>query len=81
LISAIQGSGQPNLNKGLVDRHVVDIPATPDEQSEIAAILDTADAEILAQHSYLKALRSIKVGLADDLLTGHVRIPAELELA
>ncbi|HNK14334.1 MAG TPA: restriction endonuclease subunit S [Nitrospira sp.] len=81
LISAIQGSGQPNLNKGLVDRHAVDIPPTPDEQSEIASILDAAEAEILAQRAYLQTLRSIKVGLTDDLITGRVRVPAELEMA
>ena len=81
LISAIQGSGQPNLNKGLVDRHAVDIPPTPDEQSEIASILDAAEAEILAQRAYLQTLRSIKVGLTDDLLTGRVRVPDELEMA
>lgn len=81
LISAIQGSGQPNLNKGLVDRHAVDIPPTPDEQSEIASILDTAEAEVLAQRSYLQALWSIKAGLTDDLLSGRVRVPAELEMA
>lgn len=59
---------------------LVPVPSI-DEQREIARILDSADADIEAAESTREKLCQLKAGLTDDLLTGRVRVPAELEMA
>ncbi|MEV4804799.1 restriction endonuclease subunit S [Nonomuraea sp. NPDC049421] len=47
------------------------------EQSAIAAVLQDADAEIETLERRLKAIRAIKQGLMQELLTGRTRLIAE----
>src|SRR5680860_114729 len=52
------------------------LPTPPiDEQLEIEAILKTLESKIANQEQSLTKLRTLKIGLADDLLTGRVRVP------
>jgi len=50
----------------------------PDEQVEISTRLDMVDCDILAEETYLSKLKAIKKGLMQDLLTGRVRVPADM---
>jgi type I restriction enzyme S subunit len=50
----------------------------PDEQHEILKRLSATDAERLAEEASVGALRALKSGLMDDLLTGRVRVPPEV---
>lgn len=59
---------------------LVPVPSI-DEQREITRILDRADADFEAAESTRAKLCQLKAGLTDDLLTGRVRVPAELEMA
>jgi type I restriction enzyme S subunit len=79
LIAAVQGSGQPNLSKGIVDSLQLARPGSTHEQSLIAAILDNMDQRLDAEESALGKLRSLKKGLMHDLLTGKVRVPIDEE--
>ncbi|WP_245773874.1 hypothetical protein [Pseudonocardia ammonioxydans] len=55
------------------------LPTPPiDEQIEIETILREAESKISKQEQALKKLRALKAGLADDLLTGRVSVPAEV---
>lgn len=52
-----------------------------EEQAVIIGSLDAMDDEIRALADELVKLQAINTGLTDDLLTGRVRVPAELEMA
>lgn len=47
-------------------------------QREIAAALDAGEALIRRERDLLAHLRALKAGLLDDLLSGRVRVPAEV---
>lgn len=47
---------------------------SPDEQSAIAAILSDLDAEIAALEAKLAKARRVKQGMAQELLTGRIRV-------
>gem|GEM_PF-5489684 len=51
----------------------------PDEQERIAKILSVIDVEQAAVEKELAKLRQLKSALMADLLTGRVRVPANLE--
>lgn len=54
------------------------LPTPPiDEQLEIEAILKAAESEIANHEQSVAKLRALKAGLAEDLLTGRVRVPIE----
>ena len=77
LLASVQGSGQPNLSKGLVDRHVVLFPPLP-EQRAIAAVLDTIDDAIQKTEQIIAKLQQVKQGLLHDLLTRGIDDNGEL---
>lgn len=55
------------------------LPTPPiEEQLELEAILKTIEFKIANQERSLTKLRALKTGLAEDLLTGHVRVPIEV---
>lgn len=55
------------------------LPTPPiDEQLEIETILKTVDSKIDNEEKTLQKLRTLKAGLVEDLLTGRVRVPAEV---
>ena len=73
-----QGSGQPNLNKQIIDRVTVDLPPLF-EQRRIAEILSTLDEAIEQTEALIAKHQQIKAGLMHDLFTrgvtpdGHLR--------
>ena len=68
------GSGVPTLNRNDVHAFRVNIPATKAEQTAIATILSTLDSDIAALQSQLVKARQIKQGMAQELLTGRIRL-------
>ena len=78
LLSNLQGSGQPNLNKGNIDNLIIALPPLP-EQERIASVLSQVDAVIEKETAYRDKLSRIKQGLMEDLLTGKVRVTTLLE--
>ena len=76
LQAAIQGSGQPNLSKGIIDDIALPVPE-PEEQIQIASLMDSLEDRLLSEECYCVKLKSIKKGLMQDLLTGRVRVNAE----
>lgn len=56
----------------------IDVP-TIEEQEAIAAVSIEADAEIEALERRLESARAVKVGMMQELLTGHTRLPVTEE--
>lgn len=73
LLFQAQGSGQPNLSKQLVDRTLLGMPLSY-EQQKIAAILSAQDRKIETEETNLDKLQNLKKGLMEDLLSGKVRV-------
>ena len=75
--SQVKGMGQQgtqaNLNKGMVQDFRLRLPLLP-EQTAIATILSTLDSDIAALQSQLVKARQIKQGMAQELLTGRIRL-------
>lgn len=69
------GTGVPTLNRN--DVHVVEVP-WPDvaEQRSIAGALDAIEETVQVAGREIAALMTLKSNVADDLLTGRVRVPA-----
>lgn len=68
LIASVQGSGQPNLNKNLID--TLKVPYSPSlEQQKIAETLDQSDLYITHTENLIAKYQRIKTGLMQDLLT------------
>ncbi len=72
LLNSVQGSGQPNLNKGIIERLMFVLP-TLDGQRVAVQRLDAAESAIARHADVLAKLRRVRSGLAADLLSGHVR--------
>jgi type I restriction enzyme S subunit len=73
LLNLCQGSGQPNLSKGIVDSVQIPFPPFP-EQQKIAEILSTVDAKIEIIDQQISETQELKKGLMQQLLTkgiGH----------
>lgn len=68
-----QASSQPNLNKGIVQSIVVQIPEI-EEQAAIAEVLSTADREIELLQQDIEQEKQKKKALMQLLLTGIVRV-------
>ncbi|NJO65805.1 MAG: hypothetical protein HC836_49370, partial [Richelia sp. RM2_1_2] len=69
LLATVQGSGQPNLSKKLIDEVEVNTPLIVAEQQKIAEILDTVDKTIALTQTHISKLKLAKAGLLHDLLT------------
>jgi type I restriction enzyme S subunit len=75
LLRETQGSGQPNLNAGMIKRISQAIPPLS-EQRKIAEILSSVDEAIQATQAVIEQTRRVKEGLLQELLTkgiGHTR--------
>jgi len=68
-----QGSGQPNLTVGLVQKLVIPLPPLP-EQQQIASILSNIDTQIGKEKLHKSNLERLKKGLMQKLLTGQIRV-------
>jgi type I restriction enzyme S subunit len=73
LLSNLQGSGQPNLSKNIIDSLLIPLPPLS-EQKRIAEILSQIDQAIEKEEKYKEKLERLKKGLMEDLLTGKVRV-------
>lgn len=75
LLSLTQGSGQPNLSKGIIDKLTIPLPSSS-EQQKIATILSTVDEKIEIIDVQITQTRELKKGLMQKLLTrgiGHAK--------
>ena len=68
-----QQGTQANLNKGMVQDFRLRLPLLP-EQTAIATVLSNMDSDIAALQSQLVKARQIKQGMAQELLTGRIRL-------
>jgi type I restriction enzyme, S subunit len=68
-----EASGVPSLNRDTLYAIKFNLPPLP-EQEKIAAVLSTADEEIATLEKQLAAYKRQKIGLMQQLLTGHIRI-------
>jgi type I restriction enzyme S subunit len=68
-----QQGTQSNLNKGMVQDILINIPAI-EEQKAIAQILSDMDAEITQLETKKEKYQAIKQGMMQELLTGKTRL-------
>ena len=73
LLGRTQGSGQPNLNAGLIRALKVPLP-TVEEQNAIGRLLSSFDDRIESEIVVLSALRQLKSTLSNVLLAGQIRV-------
>jgi type I restriction enzyme S subunit len=73
LISFSQGSGQPNLSKGIIDSVYIPLPPLP-EQQKIVNILSTVDNKLEVLKDKKAEFQELKKGLMQNLLTGKIRV-------
>lgn len=72
------GSGQPNLNKAIIDNWIFALPQNTSEQHAIVMALDNAIEYELHEKEQKKKLELLKSGLMDDLLSGAKSVPEDL---
>lgn len=75
LLRTVQGSGQPNLSKRIIDDLEIGLPPLHTQQ-DMADVLDSLEATLADHQSTLSGLNGLKARLASDLLSGRVRVPA-----
>src|SRR5439155_24597009 len=63
------GSAQPGLKSDFVRNFPVHVPESINEQSRIAAVLDTVDEAIARAEALIGKLKQVRAGLLHDLLT------------
>ncbi len=71
-----QGSGQPNLNKGMIDSTQFWKPKL-DEQKIIVDRLNGIESKIQTEQQALAKYQQLKAGLLQDLLTGKVAVSVD----
>ena len=69
-----QGSGQPNLNKQIVDRTRLLIPSSHAVQRKIARILSTIDGQIEKTEAIIAKYQAVKQGMLQDLFTRGIDV-------
>jgi len=77
LRSGGRGSNQDALTTGLVAQFQVPVPPI-EEQRRVADLLDALDLRIASERRIVAKLTAEKEGLLADLLSGRVRVPAEV---
>ena len=70
-------TGVPWLNRNFVHPTLLAVPPT-DEQNWIVAAAEAQDERLRVECQYLAKLKACKKGLMQDLLSGRVRVPAEV---
>ena len=68
------GTTMINLNQATLASLRVLLPASPDEQADLANALTDMDAEIQALETRLEKARAVKEGMMQNLLTGRIRL-------
>lgn len=77
LLAIAPRSAQANINLTTLKPLRIPVPP-PAEQESIAAIVDAAEAKVIALESKVDALMQLKKSLMHDLLTGTVRVDPAL---
>lgn len=72
-----QQGAMPYIKLGTLADFLIDLPSNPAEQTAIADILMTADAEIDLLKRQLDAITEQKRGLMQKLLTGQIRVKVD----
>jgi len=70
----LKGAAQPGLNCADVEKFVLQMPPSIEEQEAIAEILSDMDAEITVLEQRLEKTKAIKQGMMQQLLTGRIRL-------
>jgi type I restriction enzyme, S subunit len=70
----IKGAAQPGLNCGDIEKFLLPLPPSKQEQSAIASVLSDMDAEIAALEQRRDKTKLVKQGMMQELLTGRVRL-------
>lgn len=68
-----EASGVPSLNTATIEAIEVEVPLI-DEQRAIAEVLTDMDAEIAVLEKRLAKTRNLKLGMAQELLSGRTRL-------
>ena len=68
-----QGSGQPNLNKKIIDTTKVNVPDYLTQQ-KIAKILSTIDGQIAKTEAIIAKYQAVKQGMLQDLFTRGIDV-------
>lgn len=70
----ITGGAQPNFGPVHLNRIVINMPPSKEEQIRIASILTDMDAELSALEQKLEKYKKVKLGMMQELLTGKTRL-------
>jgi len=70
----IKGAAQPGLNCGDIEKFLITIPSSLEEQKAIGLILTEIDKEIQLLEGKKSKYESIKQGMMQELLTGKTRL-------
>jgi type I restriction enzyme S subunit len=70
----ITGGAQPNFGPVHLNKIVINMPPTKEEQTRIATILSDMDAELSVLEQKLEKYKKIKLGMMQELLTGKTRL-------
>ncbi|MCC7014463.1 MAG: hypothetical protein IT454_18020 [Planctomycetes bacterium] len=76
---ALAGSAINNLRASVIESLEVDIPTSPDEERFVGNTLGLLDTELNLLDRQLAAVRKLKRGLMQKLLTGELEVPAAEE--
>ncbi|EKP0301437.1 restriction endonuclease subunit S [Aeromonas veronii] len=79
LLKETFGSAQQVINLKDVNRLELSIPSSHQEQTAIATILSDMDNELNALEQKLAKARDVKQGMMQQLLTGRIRLPLEVQ--
>lgn len=71
--SAVQQGTQGNLNKGIVQDMLIQLPDIQEQQA-VAKVLSDMDSDIAATEERLTKARALKQAMAQALLTGRIRL-------
>ena len=80
LLALAPRSAQANINLTFLKPLRIPVPS-PSEQERIARVVDAADARVQAIEVRVEALRTLRVSLLHDLLSGQVRVTNEIKAA
>ena len=69
-----QTGSQMNLNTALINRTVISVPKSADEQTAIAAVLSDMDTELATLETRRDKTQALKQGMMQELLTGRIRL-------
>lgn len=75
---SLSQQAQANLFQGAIKKLIIVVPSLL-EQQQIANIVNSVTVKIITQQNKLKATKSLKKALMQDLLTGKVRVKVDTE--